>query len=134
MTDLKKFKIKNQNLRDLFFSVITVLATLLVLSFIAALILSAAKSNSKDIRLYSLAVLIASAFLSGFINSKLRSVKHGIFAALFIVLMMLLLGIILSVGKLSGGAFMNYGCFFLVSCGSAYLGKRRAKKQRRHKR
>ena len=136
MADFKKTQGKNQSIRGLLLSSAFIILVIVTLSFIAAIICNITQCRSDGIKIYALGVLIASALISGFVNSKRGGVKEALFASLFISLIMLLLGIILSGGKIAASAFMNYGCFLLISVAGSYLGRRRDSKprhKRRHK-
>ena len=134
MSELKKANEKNRSVRGLLFSALFSVLVILSLSMIAALICNAVKADSGLVRLYSLGALVLSAFVSGFVNSKRVGVSYSLFSGLLVSLIMLMVGIIISSGKLSAGAFMNYGCFFLVSIAGAYLGKMPSSKKRRRRR
>ena len=134
MTDFKRIQGKSPIVKKLFISVAITAITVLALSFVCALISEKQGSSSAEIKIYSFAVLILASLLSGFVNSKRSSVKESILSSFLCTLIMLLVGIILSAGKTEAGAFMNYACFFLLSSAGAYLGKKRVKKARRHRR
>ena len=134
MSELKKANEKNRSIRGLLISALFSVLVILSLSMIAALICNAVKADSGLVRLYSLGALVLSAFVSGFVNSKRVGVSYSLFSGLLVSLIMLMVGIIISSGKLSAGAFMNYGCFFLVSIAGAYLGKIPSSKKRRRRR
>jgi ribose/xylose/arabinose/galactoside ABC-type transport system permease subunit len=91
------------------------------------------------IGIFTLIMLIVSSAVSGIFTSwqnPTEKIGFSMTAALGITLVMLLSGIIISAGKLSGGAFMNYGCYFSIYTLFSYLGskgkgRRRKRKMRR---
>ena len=102
----------------------------------ASLIMSAVAYSSSDptgkIGIYSLASLIISAALAGFIGSRLSdSVGVATLTALATVLILILVGAVISGGRLGLGALMNYLCYFGVATLFSLFAKKRV---RRHKR
>ena len=134
MTDFKKAQNKKSSVKMLLCSVLLTVFIVLIISFTAALILGGKESCSADIKVYSLGVLIISALISGFINSKREGLKESMLSSLIMCILMLILGLILSSGKLVGSSLMNYGCFLLVSLAGAYLGRSKSKAKRKRRR
>ena len=117
------------------FFICAAIAVLLIilLSLSAAAITMSLQNPSASIGIISLAVLIISAAVSGFINAKLFPNQKAVFGAsvaLLITLLMLLSCVIACNGKVGGSAFMNYGCYFSISTLACYLG-RISKKRRK---
>jgi hypothetical protein len=86
------------------------------------------------IGIFTLIMLIVSSAVSGIFTSwqnPTEKIGFSMTAALGITLVMLLIGIIISAGKLSGGAFMNYGCYFGTYALLSYLGMRAKDKRKR---
>ena len=121
------------------FFICAAIAVLLIilLSVPASAIALSLKNPSEAIEIISLAVLVLSAAVSGFLNARLFPEQKAVFGAsvaLFITLLMLLTCVIACNGKVSGSAFMNYGCYFGISTLFSYLGrtgKRRRKTNHR---
>lgn len=106
---------------------------ILLLSLLSALIAVSLDDPSKVTGLFSLGSLLISAAVSGVLSSRIKGdggVKFAILVALAVVLIMLLVNVIVCSGKVSGGSFMNYGCYMGVAALSAFLGRKRD----RHKR
>ena len=105
------------------------IAAILVCSFITSLIAGGSKDPTGMIGIFSLAAMLISAAAGGVFSSRIRGEGGTVYAALValaVVLVMLLIAVILCGGRVSAGAFMNYGCYLGVSALSAFLGKRRA--------
>lgn len=106
---------------------------ILLLSLLSALIAGSLDDPSRAVGLFSLGSLLVSAAASGVISSRIKGeggLKFAILVALAVVLIMLLINVIVCSGKVSGGSFMNYGCYMGVATLSAFLGRKRE----RHKR
>lgn len=106
---------------------------ILLLSLLSALIAGSLDDPGKVIGLFSLGSLLVSAAVSGVVSSRIKGeggLKFAILVALAVVLIMLLINVIVCSGKVSGGSFMNYGCYMGVAALSAFLGRKRD----RHKR
>lgn len=103
-------------------------ATILASSLIMALIAGASEDPTGKVGIYSLVAMLVSAVLGGIFSSRMRGeggVLYALLVALAIVLVMLLIAVIVGSGKVSGGAFMNYGCYLGTSTLAAVLGKKR---------
>ena len=108
---------------------------IIITSLIGALIASGLKDPTGNLGLISLIAMIISALVSGIFSARFGDggLRRSALEALAVVLIMLLICVIMSAGRVSGGAFMNYGCYFGIYILSAYLGRRR-QGHRRHKR
>ncbi len=84
-------------------------------------------SNPTDkIGIFSLAALLISAGVSGFICSGMNKERGGAFSvlvALAAVAIMMIVCLICRGGKIGASAFMNYGCYFGAFVLSALLAK-----------
>ena len=108
---------------------------ILLLSLLSALIACSLDDPGKVIGLFSLGTLLISAAISGVLSSRIKGdggFKFAILVALAVVLIMLLINVIICNGKVSGGSFMNYGCYMGVAALSAFLGRKRDR-HRRHR-
>ena len=90
-------------------------------------------------KIFSLLALIISAVSCGIITTKIYpngGLGFCATVALAITLIMMLCGVIVTVGKLSAGSFLNYFCYFGSFTLSSYIGRKMSdgKKHRRHKR
>jgi len=111
------------------------LLLLLTLSFVAALVSYATENSTATVGTFSLAVLLVSALISGFISAK-RSGGFGS-AVLTITASMLLIavaGLIAGGGKISLSGIMNYICYLGVGAVGAFIAKRKASNTKRRKR
>ena len=112
------------------FSVVTILILTMILAWIS---ISTVDPTGK-IGIFSLISLILAAILSGLFASwqnPTDGVGFSVVSGLGMTLIMLLCGIIASAGKLSGGAFMNYGCYFGTYALLSYIGMRAKDKRKR---
>lgn len=108
--------------------------TLLLLSFIASLILISTKNPNLSIKVCSFATLLASGAISGFAISKYRrdlSFGISVFATLSVAVLMLAISLISTKGNVSGGIFMNYLCYVLISVFFSFIGRRKTKRHHR---
>ncbi len=111
------------------FSALIIILTSLIFSLIA----NSSSDPTKNLGIFSLATLLISAILGGFFTSKLgrgESIGYSLLVALSVVLIMLISCIILGKGKISGSAFMNYGCYLGVYAMASLLGKRGGRRRR----
>lgn len=101
---------------------------IVLFSLLSALIVGRLDDPTKSIGLFSLGAMMLSAIVSGIICARLRGegeVRFSCLVGLAIVLTMLLINVIVSKGRVSLGAFMNYGCYMGAFTLSAFLGKRK---------
>ena len=101
---------------------------IVLFSLFSALILDGLKDPTKNIGVFSLSAMVLSAILSGVLCSRIKGESGLRFASLVglaVVLLMLLINVIISSGKVSLAAFMNYGCYLGAYILSAYLGRKR---------
>ena len=108
---------------------------ILLLSMLSAIILGTLDDPTSLVGLFSLGCMLISAALSGVVCSRLKGdggLSFATLVALAMVLVMLLINVILCGGRVSGGAFMNYGCYMGVSALSAFLARKRVS-HKRHK-
>lgn len=83
----------------------------------------------------SLASMIFAAIVSGVFAARFKAgagLGYYALSALTVVLIMLLINVIMSAGRVSGGAFMNYGCYMGSYLLASYLGRKK-EGPRRHK-
>ena len=112
------------------FSVVTILILTMILAWIS---ISTLDPTGK-IGIFSLISLILAATLSGLFASwqnPTDGVGFSVISGLGMTLIMLLCGIIVSAGRLSGGAFMNYGCYLGTYALLSYIGMRAKDKRKR---
>ena len=101
---------------------------IVLFSLFSALILGGLNDPTKNIGIFSLGSMVLSAMLSGVLCSRIKGESGLRFASLVglaVVLLMLLINVIISNGKVSLAAFMNYGCYLATYILSAYLGRKR---------
>ena len=101
---------------------------IVLFSLLSALILDGLKDPTKNIGMFSLGAMILSAMLSGVLCARIKAESGLRFASLVglaVVLLMLLINVIISSGRVSLSAFMNYGCYLGAYILSAYLGRKR---------
>ncbi len=134
MTKMKKQDKGRYGIRGLLYSSLITFGIIIVISFIFSLIAASADNPIAKTDIFSLLSLIISGVVSSFICSKRFGMGKALLSSLFVILIMLLLGIVFSSGRLSGSAFMNYGCFFGTCAVGSYLGRKREKKHKIHKR
>ena len=113
------------------------ISTLLIILFsvISAVIAYMLDDPTEHIGLFSLASMILAGVVGGISCARIKGdggVRFAALVALAIVLLMLLINVILSEGRVSGAAFMNYGCYMGIYSLSAFLGKK-TYKHRKHK-
>ena len=116
------------------FGVLISFGALILFALIASIFLSGAKSPTKNLGAVSLAVFIAGAFLSGFVNSKRdkdNGVLFSVITSVAAALILLIVSLISSGGRVGGMHFMNCVCYMLMASFGAFVGKKR---KRRHKR
>lgn len=106
-------------------------------SLISAAILSGMKDPTKYLNLLSLISMLISALISGICCARIAKegeLRFASLVALAVVLIMLLINVIATSGRVSGGAFMNYGCYLGVYILAAAVGKRRGHHTKHRKR
>ena len=111
------------------------LLLLIALSFVAALVSYATENSTAGVGTFSLAALLISALISGFISAK-RSGGFGS-AVLTVTASMLLIavvGLIVGCGKISLSGVMNCICYLGVGTAGAFIARRRVGKTKRRKR
>ena len=110
---------------------------IIVLSLISAAVLSSMADPTKYLGIFSLAAMLISALIAGICCariSKVGDMKFASLVALAVVLIMLLINVIATAGGVSGGAFMNYGCYFGVYILAAAIGRHRGHHTKHRKR
>lgn len=108
---------------------------IILFSLISALIAGALDDPTKYLGVFSLGAMLLSAMVAGVSCTRIKGeggVRFASLVALAVVLLMLLINVIICAGKVSGGAFMNYGCYLGTFILSAVLGKKR-EGHRRHR-
>ena len=109
---------------------------LLLVSFIMALVAVSTENPGGVVGIFALASMLVSAIAGGIFSAKMNhgaTLLQNALVPLALVLIMLLIAVIMTGGKVSGGAFMNYGCYLGVFILSVVFGKREPKRHR-HKR
>ncbi len=109
---------------------------IILLSLASALIVGALDDPTKYLGVFSLGAMLLSAIAGGVCCARIKGeggVRFAALVALAIVLVMLLINVIISAGKVSGGAFMNYGCYLGTFALSAFIGKKK-EGHRKHRR
>lgn len=109
--------------------------TIVVLPLVSAVIANALDDPTAFLGIFSLVTMILAAIASGIFSVKFRresTVGYSALVALSVVLIMLLLNVILSGGKISPAAFMNYSCYIGANALGAMITKH-AGGRRRHR-
>ena len=112
------------------------IGALVFLSLIMTIIAGFTKNPGAITGIFALVSVIISAVAGGIFTAKMKSdegLLYPMLVALSLVLTMLLIAVIVCGGRVSGGAFMNYGCYLGVYVLSAFLGKHKPAR-RYHKR
>jgi O-antigen/teichoic acid export membrane protein len=105
-----------------------------VITLIFALAANFSADPTGKIGIFSLVSLLISAVLSGLITALTNKERGGGFFALIAlgtVAVMMVACLIMTGGKISASAFMNYGCYLGAYALSALLGKKRKARPRR---
>lgn len=134
MKKRKGTKTSKSAVGKLFSSVLFSFLLLIPVSLLSGGILLFLKNPVGSMKVASLAVLLISAAISGFSNSK-RCGDGGIIFAIVssfvFVLIMFSVSLVATKGHVSGVLFMNYVCYMLVSSLFAFLAVRRKGHKRR---
>ncbi|MBO5206977.1 MAG: hypothetical protein J6K44_07625 [Clostridia bacterium] len=86
---------------------------LLVFSLICTFILGMLDNPTESLGLYSLVTLLVSALVAGFVCRRSSgTLGAALLSLLLTVIVMMLIGVIISGGKLTLSAVMNYLCYF----------------------
>lgn len=110
------------------------LGTIFATAFILALISSFTKDPTSLTAGLSLATLLISGSISGFVISRANGeggALVGISAAVIIVALLIIIGLVMSAGRLRLGVFINLIAYLSVAVFSSVLGKKRIKRRRR---
>ena len=135
---MKKYRNSNTKKSPLavfIFGILFSVATLTTLSFISSFILMSTKNPLLSIKMASLVTLLAAGAISGFVIAKYKgnlSFGISIAASATVAILMLAISLISAKGNVSGGIFMNYLCYVLVSAFFSFVGRKRS--VRRHRR
>lgn len=108
---------------------------IVLLSVVSAFIANALDNPTESIGILSLSTLLLSAVLGGIICSRINAeggLRFAALVALAVVLVILFINVIITSGKVTAGAFMNYGCYLGLYSLSAFVFKKK-KGHRRHK-
>lgn len=109
---------------------------IILFSLLSALILGQLSDPTASVGIFSLGTMLISAVASGILCIRLKEdggLKFPALVSLAAVLIMLLINVIISQGKVSGGAFMNYACYLGTYTLSAFLGRRKKRTVRHRK-
>ena len=108
--------------------------TIVVLSLVSAIIVNGLDDPTAFLGIFSLGTMVLSAIGSGIFSIKFRresTVGYSALVALSVVLVMLLINVILSGGKISVAAFMNYACYIGANALGAIIAKQMGGRRRR---
>ena len=108
--------------------------SLTVTSFVVSLIISSLKNPIEVIAVGSLIAFMASGAISGFsIAKKNRGIgfRLSLLCSVIFIAIVLICSLILGKGSLSGGNFMNYLCYLMISAFFAFLGAREKRRRGR---
>ena len=92
------------------------------------------KNPVGNLKIASLAVLLISGAVSGFLNSKRigeGGVAFSVISSFIFVLVMFSVSLVMTKGHVSGILFMNYLCYMLIASFSAFLARKRQKSRHR---
>ena len=133
---MRKFKVSNSKagkISSLLAGVLVFVLIFALCSTLAAILALRAESPMDAASVYSLASVVVSAALGGFILCKIKGeggVKHSLICASLSTALLLILGMI--IGGLPGiSSLINYVSFIGTASVFAFLGRKR---ERRHKR
>jgi putative membrane protein (TIGR04086 family) len=110
------------------------LGTIIATAFILALISSLTKDPTSLTSWLSLASLLISGAVSGFIISRANGeggALVGISASVISAALLIIIGLIMSAGRLRLGVFINVIAYLSVAVFGSILGKKRIKRRRR---
>ena len=110
------------------------LGTIIATAFILALISSLTKDPTSLTAGLSLATLLISGAVSGFVISRANGeggALVGISAAVISAALLIIIGLIMSAGRLKLGVFINVVAYLSVAVFGSILGKKRIKRRRR---
>ncbi len=131
-----KHKIKKERsfLKELLIGLIKAVLSLALLSVVGGVILYMSDNPMGMVDIASLAVLLLSGALSGYIISRgaqERKLATVLLAALLLSLCFIFIGLIISGGEVSWRAVLNYICYTGVSLLFGLLGKKEKRRARR---
>ena len=109
---------------------------IILFSLVSAFFLSKLNDPTTALGIFSLGTMILSAIVSGILCIRIKEdggLKFPALVSLAVVLIMLLINVIISQGKVSGGAFMNYACYLGSYVLAAFLGRRKKRSGRHRK-
>ena len=124
-------------IRMFFISYAMAVLLIVLLSLISSLIMISLDNPTGNLGIFSLCIMLFSALFSGFITAKIKEgggLRFCALTALGVLLTMLLANVIVSSGKVTAGAFMNYGCYFGVFMLSSFFALKAPKRRKfRHR-
>ena len=133
-----KKKISKSSYTMMLTGVIVSVATLILISFICAVIANFTDDPTSLIGIMTLVSILLSAAVSGTVITRLfdsNGVKIAALSALMISLIMMLIGLISNHGTLPTSGIMNYICYLFTAIFFSVVARRRSgtKKHRRYK-
>ena len=134
MKKRNNFKIKKSNVGTLLLGVAFSFCVLIVTSLIFSFILIGLKNPTGSIRTASLAVFLITASIAGFSVSRYKGNGGALLSILTsaaFIFILFAVTLISSRGKVSGGIFMNYICYIMISVFTAFLAGKRKKRRKR---
>ncbi len=112
--------------RILLFNFLYSAGILLAFSLVCTFLVGLLENPTASLGLYSLVTLLLSALVSGFIARRnAGSLGAALLSLLLTVIAMMLVGVIISGGKLTLSALMNYLCYFGAGLVGAAMKRKR---------
>ena len=111
------------------------LLALVLFSVVFAIIANLSNDPTSMLGLFSLGALILGGAVGGFFSARMKkegTLLFSLLVALAIVMLMLIICVVIC-GKISGSAFMNYGCYIGISALTSLLGSRERKHKHRRR-
>lgn len=134
---MSKNKSVSTVIRIFFISYAMAISVIILLSLISSLVMLSIDNPTGNLGIFSLCIMLLSALIGGFITAKITdegNLRFCVLTALGVLLTMLLANVIISSGKVTAGAFMNYGCYFGVFMLSSFFALKAPKRRKfRHR-
>lgn len=134
MKRYKGFNIKKTGVRTIMFGIAFSFLSLIISSFLISLMLSGMSDPIRYIGIASLIAFLISGAVSGLATAKYKGqggVKSALISSLIFIAIIFLISLVISKGSVSGGIFMNYVCYIMLSLLTAALSSREKKHRRR---
>ena len=134
---MKKSKLINRRgarLSPLVLGVLFSFLSLMISSFLVSVIISALKNPIEMIAIGSLIAFMTSGAVSGFSiarKNRASGIRLSLICSVIFIAIVLVASLLTKRGSISGGMFMNYLCYLMISAFFAFLGAREKRRKRR---